>query len=162
MLSIFLNGLTPLDSSAQVKKKEPVDWRENLYAQNVSYSDFSCRKEDASIVRTFFVTRPLNPRIPICHNDCPIIQCRPVVRFPAAAKAIRVTGIVSVHVLVDETGAVLYARALSGHLFLLDTARKAACDTKFLSGASKRQGVMHFTVENYEYLGVPYRANQVW
>lgn len=138
-------------------------WKQNLYKENVQYENFACNQEDSEIVRTYFVNRPLNIKRPICHNDCPIIECRPVVPFPKSAKAVRVAGKVSVHVLVDEKGNVLYARVLSGHPLLREAARKGACETQFKEYPyNKHQGVMHFTVEDYEFLGVPNVANQVW
>ena len=138
-------------------------WKKNLYKENVQYENFACSAEDSEIVKTFFVNRPLNIKLPICHNDCPIIKSRPVVPFPTAAKAAKVTGNVSVHVLVNEKGKVLYARVLSGHPLLWAVARKGACETQFKEYSDyKHQGVMHFTVDGYEFLEVPNVANQVW
>ena len=152
-------------SSISQTKEEKQDelWKQNLYKENVKYEDFACNKEDSDTVKVFFVSRPLKTILPICHNDCPIIKCRPVVRFPPAAKAVRVTGKVSVHVLVDDKGKVLYARVLDGHPLLWVAARKGACETQFQEYPyGKHQGVMHFTVDDYEFLGVPNRANEVW
>jgi len=153
---------TPSISQTKEKKQEEL-WKQNLYKKDVKYEDFACNKEDAEIVRDFFVRRPLKDFLAICHNDCPIIKCRPVVRFPPAAKAVRVTGEVSVHVLVDEKGKVLYARVLDGHPLIQEAARKGACETQFQEYSyGKHQGVMRFTVDNYDFLGVPNTANEVW
>ena len=149
-------------SQTKEEKQEPL-WKQNLYKENVEHEEFACNKEDSEIVKSFFVKRPLNIKLPICHNDCPIIKCRPVVRFPPAAKVVRVTGKVSVHVLADEKGKVLYARVLDGHPLLRAAARRGACETQFEEYQyGKHQGVMHFTVDDYEFLGVPNRANEVW
>ncbi|MBK8146979.1 MAG: energy transducer TonB [Acidobacteria bacterium] len=149
-------------SQTKEEKQEPLG-KQNLYKENVKYEDFACNKDGADVVKTFFASRPLNIKLPICHNDCPIIKCRPVVRFPLAAQTARVTGKVSVHVLVDEKGKVIYARVLDGHPLLWAAARKGACETQFEEYQyGKHQGVMHFTVDDYEFLGVPNRANEFW
>jgi hypothetical protein len=111
---------------------------------------------------TFFISHPLTRILPICHKDCPVIKCRPLIVFPPLARAAKVTGTVSVHVLVDENGHVFYARILSGHPLLWAVARRTACETQFKEYRSgKHQGVMHFIVENYDYLDVPMHANEV-
>lgn len=51
--------------------------------------------------------------------------------YPEMAKRIRLQGAVSVQVLVDETGRVVSATAVSGHPFLLAEARKAALQARF-------------------------------
>jgi hypothetical protein len=139
-----------------------LSWQNKLYESEVRYENFACRSEDAETVAAFFKMHPLRKIFPICHNDCPIIKCRPVIPFPALANSARVTGAISVHVLVNEEGKVLYARILGGHPLLWAAARKGACETQFnVYPDHKRQGVMHFTVDNSGYLGVPYGANQV-
>ena len=152
-----------VSSNAQSQEnKQEQSWQSKLYESDVKYEAFACRQEDAEIVATFFKQHPLISILPICHNDCPIIKCRPVIPFPSIAKAARVTGTISVHVLVDEQGKVLYARVLSGHPLLRTAAQKGACETQFnVYPDHRRQGVIHFTVDGYEYLNVPYEANQV-
>lgn len=63
----------------------------------------------------------------------------PKPKFPAAARAVRVTGAVPVQVLIDEKGEVFAAQAVSGHPLLKSSATIAACNAKFmptlLSGA---------------------------
>lgn len=150
-------------SCAQSKNsKRQESWQNKLYEEDVSYGNYACGHEDSELVETFFKEHPLNKNSSICHNDCPIIKCRPLIPFPSIAKTARVTGTISVHVLVDEKGRVLYARVLTGHPLLWAAARKGACETQFREYPyHKHQGVMHFTVEDYDYLGVPNRANEV-
>lgn len=164
LFACFLTLTFQTTFKSQIQKEKPEEsWKQNLYEENVQYENFACNKEDAEIVKTFFVKQPLKSILPICHNNCPIIKCRPVVPFPKIAKNIRATGKVSVHVLVDETGKVLYARVLSGHPLLQAAARKGACETQFEEYSyGKHQGVMHFTVDGYDFLEVPNRANEVW
>ena len=110
VLSTFFH--IPSNAQSQENKQEQ-SWQSRLYEKDVKYENFACSKEDSEIVATFFKEHPLNSLLPICHNDCPVIKCRPLIPFPQLAKAARVTGTVSVHVLVDEKGKVLFARVLS-------------------------------------------------
>ncbi len=69
--------------------------------------------------------------------------------YPPAAKAVRASGAVMVQVLVDESGTVLTASAVSGHPLLKQAAVEAAKNAKFsptlLSGkAVKISGVLTF------------------
>ena len=51
--------------------------------------------------------------------------------YPSIAKQIRASGLVSVQVLIDETGRVVSAQALKGHPFLIPSAVKAAYQARF-------------------------------
>ncbi len=51
--------------------------------------------------------------------------------YPAAAKAVRASGIVNVSVLIDEAGNVISAKAVSGHPLLRDASEKAAMASRF-------------------------------
>jgi protein TonB len=51
--------------------------------------------------------------------------------FPAAARAVRVQGTVTVEVIVDEEGYVISARATNGHPFLQPSAVQAARQARF-------------------------------
>jgi hypothetical protein len=166
ILSIYLSPLTFLNnpSLAQTQNNKQVEpiWKSKLYEKDVKYENFACSKDDSETVATFFKEHPLKSFLPICHNNCPIIKCRPVIPFPKTVKAARVTGTASVHILVDEKGKVLYARVLSGHPLLQSAVIKGACETQFREyPVGKHQGIMHFTVDDYEFLGVPNRANEV-
>jgi len=164
LLSIaFLFSCAFISSEGQAQDKyEQSSWQAKLYGKDVDYKNFACKNEDAQAVATFFKEHSLKRALPICHNDCPIIRCRPVIQLASIARAARVTGTVSVHVLVDEQGKALYARVLNGHPLLWAAARKGACETQFSPYPDhKRQGVMHFKVEDSAFLGVPYTANQV-
>jgi hypothetical protein len=149
---------------AQVNTKQPMDeWKVALYEKDIDYGASACDVSYKADVNAYFKASPLKEFLPICHNDCPIISCRPVIRFPAAAKAVKASGSVRVHVLVDEKGKVLYARALTGHPLLRAAAIQGACKTEFKEYSyHKHQGIMEFTVDNYDYLTVPFLANVVW
>jgi len=52
--------------------------------------------------------------------------------YPAAASAVRASGAVNVQVIIDETGNVVSANAVSGHALLRPEAEKAARQAKFV------------------------------
>ena len=56
---------------------------------------------------------------------------KPKPHYPPIAKAARAEGTVAVWVLVDESGRVLWSRAISGHPLLQQPAMKAACSARF-------------------------------
>lgn len=69
--------------------------------------------------------------------------------YPAAAKAVRASGSVSVQILVDEKGKVVSASAVSGHPLLraaaVDAAKKAEFSPTLLAGKPvKVSGVLTF------------------
>jgi protein TonB len=69
--------------------------------------------------------------------------------YPALARQIRVTGAVSVQILIDESGRVVAAHAVSGHPFLTKSAEEAAQRARFtptvLNGQPvKVQGVITY------------------
>ena len=75
---------------------------------------------------------PPPPRAPISGgliNGKAISKPHPV--YPAAAKAARVSGTVYVHVILDESGRVISAEAVSGHQLLQDVAVEAARGARF-------------------------------
>jgi TonB family protein len=51
--------------------------------------------------------------------------------YPAAAKAVRASGSVTVQVLIDESGRVVIAEPIAGHPLLRSAARVAACASEF-------------------------------
>src|SRR5262245_3580689 len=55
----------------------------------------------------------------------------PTPTYPALARNIRLQGVVVVQVLIDETGGVISAKAVSGHPILVPEAQKAAMRARF-------------------------------
>ena len=51
--------------------------------------------------------------------------------YPAAAKAVRASGAVSVQVIIDEDGTVFASRAIEGHPLLRAASVAAACESRF-------------------------------
>lgn len=59
-----------------------------------------------------------------CWAGCPISIIKPF--YSDEAKRLRISGKVKVEAIVDENGKVVYAKAISGHPFLKQTAERAA------------------------------------
>lgn len=55
----------------------------------------------------------------------------PVPNYPLMARQIRLQGVVTVQVLIDETGKVISAKAVSGHPLLVPEAQRAAMQARF-------------------------------
>lgn len=56
---------------------------------------------------------------------------KPTPKYPAGAHAVGASGTVKVRIVIDETGNVIWARAISGHPLLLAPSEDAALQTKF-------------------------------
>ncbi len=56
---------------------------------------------------------------------------RPTPKYPSKARKFHLQGQVVIHLLLDETGRPITARAKSGHPLLLESAAKAACDARW-------------------------------
>jgi TonB family protein len=56
---------------------------------------------------------------------------KPKLAYPPAAKAVRASGLVSVDVVIDEDGKVVWAKVLEGHPLLHTAALRADCQTRF-------------------------------
>lgn len=52
-------------------------------------------------------------------------------QYPAAARAVKASGAVTIQVLIDETGDIFSAETISGHPLLRASAIKAACGARF-------------------------------
>lgn len=69
---------------------------------------------------------------------------KPQPAYPAEAKAERVSGLVTVDVVLDEKGRVIWAEATDGHQLLREAAVKAACQSRYspvkISGRAVKAG----------------------
>ena len=59
------------------------------------------------------------------------VESLPKPEFPSAAKAVSANGAVNVQITIDETGRVIFAKAVSGHPLLRQAAEQAALNAKF-------------------------------
>lgn len=67
-------------------------------------------------------------RKPILNGEAKFLPKPP---YPEMARQLKIQGVVSVQVLVDETGRVVSAKAVSGNAFLVREAQKAALQARF-------------------------------
>jgi TonB family protein len=73
-------------------------------------------------------------------------------QYPAAARAVRASGAVSVQVLIDEQGNVASANAVSGHPLLRQAAEQAAREAKFLPTTLQGQPVKVSGIITYNFV----------
>ena len=72
--------------------------------------------------------------------------------YPPIAKQIKVQGAVTVQVLIDESGKVISANAISGHPLLIPEAKKAAMQARFLPTSLSNQPVKVTGVITYNFV----------
>lgn len=75
--------------------------------------------------------------------------------YPAMARQLKIQGVVSVQVLVDEAGRVVSAKAVSGNPFLVRDAQKAALQARFAPTLLGDQPVKVSGVITYNFLLQP-------
>jgi protein TonB len=106
------------------------------------------RVEDTTPPPVPVVVKPTTQRLPSIVLQSKAISL-PQPPYPPLARQIRLSGPVSVQILVDESGRVVAAHAVSGHPFLTKSAEEAALRARFtptmLSGVPvKVQGVITY------------------
>ena len=72
--------------------------------------------------------------------------------YPPAARAVRVSGVVSIQVLIDEKGEVFSAQAVSGHTLLRSASVIAACGAKFMPTMLEGSPVKVSGIITYNYV----------
>ena len=74
------------------------------------------------------------PEVEVGQNGSPVLCGRaislPKPPYPEEAKAKKISGVVRVNIVIDETGRVIWAEAVEGHPLLRDVSLKAACNSK--------------------------------
>jgi TonB family protein len=78
--------------------------------------------------------------------------------YPPAARAVRVSGAVAVHILIDKSGNVIQAKALSGHPLLRAAAEAAARGAKFAPTLLSGQPVTVSGVLTYNFTYEPQKV----
>lgn len=76
----------------------------------------------------------------------------PKPEYPSEAHSQRISGAVSIDVLIDETGKVMRAGAVSGHPLLQGASRSAACDARFSPTLFKGQPVKVSGIITYNFV----------
>ena len=75
----------------------------------------------------------------------------PAAIYPPAARAVKAAGKVDVQVLIDETGRVISAKAVSGHPLLRSAAKQAARSARFKPSSENGQPMPLSGVIEYEF-----------
>lgn len=83
-------------------------------------------------------------------NGKAIVLAKP--KYPAAARAVRASGPVSVQALIDEQGNMYSAKALTGHPLLRRNSEIAACDSRFSPTLLSGQPVKVSGIITYNYV----------
>ena len=76
----------------------------------------------------------------------------PVPNYPQMARLIRLQGMVVVQVMIDESGKVISAKAISGHPILIPEAQKAAMQARFSPTTVSDQPVKVSGVITYNFV----------
>lgn len=72
--------------------------------------------------------------------------------YPEAARAAKVSGVVTVSAVMDETGRVIWARAVNGHPLLQSAAVKAACLARYSPTLISGRAVKAETIISYNFV----------
>ena len=82
--------------------------------------------EGTTTTRSNFPSRPISGGV---LNGKAVSLPKPI--YPAAARAVRAGGAVTIQIIVDEDGTIFSAQAVSGHPLLRQASRTAACEARF-------------------------------
>ena len=147
VLKVVANGKSSWEAEAKfhelkvdLAKGQPLEPKQDLFPQLRVFSSV-----DSGVAVETSGSSPSNPLCSSSENNFDLTGVtripseqfyssakeRPLSSYPPAAKAVRATGTVTVEVLVSETGDVICARALSGHLLLRAVAANNVLKWKF-------------------------------
>jgi TonB family protein len=97
--------------------------------------DAGTPEERARIIEECSIADRPKPEVEIGRNSdallCGKAVSLPTPAYPANAKAQHIFGAVSVNVVIDEKGRVIWARVMDGPPLLQDAAAKAACRARY-------------------------------
>ena len=113
--------------SPAVKNGEPVETEIGInFWIGKAYEELLRRREEASI--SLGTTTPRTVKAGVINGRAISL---PKPEYPFDARSSRVSGAVTVSVLIDEEGKVISAGAKNGHHALQDASRNAACGARF-------------------------------
>lgn len=94
-----------------------------------------CRGKSTSSPKPALDWPPMTTKRGGLISDCPPMNMEtifaPPLRYPKAALAVRASGMVSVEVVTDKKGRVIWADVVDGHPLLRSAALDVACKTRF-------------------------------
>jgi hypothetical protein len=135
-----------LRSLGQQKENSVISWEDKLYEKSVDYGSFACNGMDKKVINDFFKAGPLNRRLQVCHNNCAILRSFPERPLPSFDAKIEGTGFIAIHVLANEKGEPIFARALNGHSVMRSLLQKRTCEAIFATSGTKRHKIMFLCV----------------
>jgi len=132
--TVFSQKPAPIQSS----------WEDKLYEKNIAYENFACQDEDKKAVSDYFKNHPLNRILRVCHNNCAILESFSTRKLLPLSNKIKGDGFIVIHILANENGRPIFARAVNGHPLVRRLAEKRACESKFKENSEKRQQVIFY------------------
>lgn len=141
-LALFLIASCSVVSDAQTKLRKLKKSGAAKQTQKTSVSEKSASDEECDdCIASFNSLRPDVNRTPArTAQGYLIFDCEPMTLhttfkpelvYPPAAQAVRAGGLVSVDVVIDKDGKVIWAKVIEGHPLLHVAALRAACQTRF-------------------------------
>lgn len=97
------------------------------------------------------VSKPPSIRLPKPPSGKAVANPKPV--YPQEARRRKVRGTVAVEVVIDEKGAVIWAKAASGPKVLRAAAVNAACSSRFVPVTRSRENVKASFIIRYRFNG---------
>lgn len=144
LVLFFVSLFQVVSLIAQTIKKSEIDWKDNLFAKNINYENFSCQDSDRKMVSEFFKTHPLIRILNICHNNCAVLKTFSDRKIPPFSDKIKGNGFIAIHILANENGRPIFARAVNGNSLFRKLIEKRACESKFKENQEKRQNVFYY------------------
>ena len=108
---------------------------------------FACKDSYKDIVDEYFKRNPLNRIINVCHNNCAVLESFPKTPMPPFDKKLLGTGFIAVHILTNEKGTPVFARALNGQSPMRAIFQARSCEATFRRLTNNRQRVLYLCVD---------------
>ena len=132
---------------AQKSESKSLTWEDKLFEKGVKYGSFACKDSYKDIVDEYFKRNPLNRIINVCHNNCAVLESFPKTPMPPFDKKLLGTGFIAVHILTNEKGTPVFARALNGQSPMRAIFQARSCEATFRPLTNNRQRVLYLCVD---------------
>jgi len=132
---------------AQKSESKSLTWEDKLFEKDVKYGSFACKDSYKDIVDEYFKRNPLNRIINVCHNNCAVLESFPKTPMPPFDKKLLGTGFIAVHILTNEKGTPVFARALNGQSPMRAIFQARSCEATFRPLTNNRQRVLYLCVD---------------
>ena len=147
-LTFVLLALSSIEVPGQTQNRRRPRPRPPAQASGVEVIDAGSPEERARMAEECAVSGRPKPAVESGMRGnalrCGKAMSKPQPAYPAAAKAERASGLVTVEVVLDEKGRVMWAEAADGHRLLREAAVRAACRSRYspvkISGRAVKAG----------------------